>query len=296
MSKKNINNKRKQSNKSKLEVTKNKNRIFLGVLISITLLALFLFGILKITSSSHNDIMTKFEEVYESDDEQIIFYNDSSTTYVDENSLENDYLIQIKKDFKIDYLDVDISKMNNKNIDDINNKLGISGKTPSIIVVKDKKIIAVNEGFIESHNLISFLVKANVLKEGDKYSKVDNLKFIDYDRYNEIIKEKKDSIVVVGKAACKYCESVKPILNNISKAYKVDINYLDLSDMKKEDAQDFFEKIPEQGYKEEKLENEGVFSTPTLFIIKKGKIDNYMQNARSLDEYVEYLKDNKMIK
>lgn len=296
MSKKNINNKRKQSNKSKLEVTKNKNRIFLGVLISITLLALFLFGILKITSSSHNDIMTKFEEVYESDDEQIIFYNDSSTTDGDENSLENDYLIQIKKDFKIDYLDVDISKMNNKNIDDINNKLGISGKTPSIIVVKDKKIIAVNEGFIESHNLISFLVKANVLKEGDKYSKVDNLKFIDYDRYNEIIKEKKDSIVVVGKAACKYCESVKPILNNISKAYKVDINYLDLSDMKKEDAQDFFEKIPEQGYKEEKLENEGVFSTPTLFIIKKGKIDNYMQNARSLDEYVEYLKDNKMIK
>lgn len=296
-SNKNKTNKSKQKKDKRLKEIKNKNRIFIIVIFFITLLAFLLFGILKMNSSSYdnNKLMKIFEEKYSSNVTEIIFYNDSENND-DSTDLERGYLIQLSKDYDIDYFDLDISKLSNKDKEEINIKLGISGETPSIIVVQDKKVVAVQEGFIESHNLVSLLIKLNILKEGSKYKTIDNLVFIDYDKYDEIIREKKNAIIVVGKAACKYCESVKPIFNNISKAYKTNIYYLDLSDLKQDDAKKFFDKLPEQGYKEEKLETDGIFSTPTLLVIKKGKIDSYLESARSLEDYIDYLKENEMIK
>lgn len=291
----NRNSKSKKNKNSKITNEKNKKRIFIISILFILILAFLLFGILKLSSSSNNNRIILFEEKYNSSTKEIIFYYDGQN--IDDSiNIEQGYLLQLKKDYSIDYFDLDISKMSSKDKEKIDSKLGISGKTPSIIVVQDKKIVAVQEGFIESHNLVSLFIKLNILKEDSKYKTVDNLVFIDYKQYKEIIENKKDSIIIVGKAACKYCESVKPIFNNISKAYKEDIIYLDLSDLSQDDIKDFFDEIPKQGYKEESLKKDGSFSTPTLFIIKRGKIDSYLEGARTLEEYVSYLKENKMIK
>ena len=294
-SKKNKNNYSKQNNNNKIEKVDNKNNVFIIVILLVVLLAFLLFGILKISSSNNNNIMKQFEEKYNSNTMQILFYNDSKNND-DATDLERSYLIQLGKDYNIDFFDLDISKLSKKDKEEIDNKLGVSGEIPSIIIVKDKKIVAVQEGFIESHNLVSLLIKLKLLDKDSKYKNIDNLTFIDYDKYNEIIKSKDNAIIVVGKAACKYCESIKPIFNNISKAYKTDIYYLDLSDLKQESATKFFEEIVKQGYEDEELKEEGMFNTPTVLVVKKGKIDSYIQNARTLEEYIEYLKENKMIK
>lgn len=286
----------KQNKNRKLSKEKNKKNIFKLAILFIFMLAFLLFGILKINSSSNDNkkLMKKFEEKYNSSKMEILFYFDGQN--VDDSiTIEESYLIQLKKDYNIDYLELDVSKISKKDKENIDNKLGISGDTPSIIIVEDRKIVAVQEGFIESHNLVSLFIKLNILKKDCKYKTIDNLVFVNYDNYKELIEKKKDSIVVVGKAACKYCESVKPIFNNISKAYNEKINYLDLSDLSQNDIKEFFDEIPKQGYKEEKLKNDGSFNTPTLLILKNGKIDSYLEGARTLEEYVNYLKDNKMI-
>lgn len=300
--KKNTNKKtdNKQNIKKKINPSNEQKRNFeiIGFICSIILLVLILFGILKINSNvktESNNIMVKYEEAYSSEDLQIIYYYNSTETDNDENDIELKYLIQLSKDYNIDYLEVDISKLNDKNRQTIENQLGITGTTPSIVIVKNKKIVAVQEGFVESHNLVKFFIKVGLLDDDAKFSTIDNLTFIDYNKYLDLLDSEDNSIIIVGKAACKYCISVKPILNNISKAYKTEIYYLDLSDLEVNDAKEFFEKLPELGYDNEKLETDGVFSTPTLLIIKNGKISSYLENARSLEEYVEYLKENEMI-
>ena len=85
-------------------------------------------------------------------------------------------------------------------------------------------------------------------------------------------------------------------VSNISKGYKFDINYLDLMDLNDEDYREFFMEIPEIGYNEESLQTDHVFQTPTIFIVKNGKIVSYVGGIKSLEEYISYFSENKIIK
>lgn len=188
-----------------------------------------------------------------------------------------------------------MSKLNTKNREEIESTLGINSVSPTTIVVKNKNIIAVQEGFIESNKLVDMFVDANLLEKGSKYVPVDNLKFIDYETYLKLLDNDDANVVIVGEAGCEYCISVKPILNNISKAYKIDINYLDVSDMNQEQLKEFFDRLPDLGYNNEKLETDGTFSMPTMLIIKDGKITSYLEEVKSLEEYISYLRENDII-
>ncbi len=299
MSKKNINN-NKQTKKQKKKLTNEQKRNFeiIGFSCSIILLVLVLFGILKINTkvkSETEDMMAQFYKYYESSENKVIYYYNSAETADKKSSYELDYLVRISKDYKIDFLPLDMSKLNTKNREEIESKLGINGISPTTIVVKNKNIVAVQEGFIESHKLVDLFVNASLLKKGSKYIPVDNLKFIDYQKYLKILDSNDSNIVVVGEAGCEYCIAIKPIINNISKAYKIDINYLDVSDMNQEELKEFFDKLPDLGYDNDNLKTNGTFSMPTMLLIKDGKIISYLEEVKSLEEYISYLKDNNII-
>ena len=104
-----------------------------------------------------------------------------------------------------------------------------------------------------------------------------------------------DAIIIVGKAGCIYCMSAKPILNNISKAYKKEFKYLDLSDLSKDDIEDFFKDIQNKGYDDENLKDKQVFSTPTVLITKDNKVVAYTSGSKEVNEYIDFLKKNKAI-
>lgn len=291
-------NKQKIKKNTKLSNKRKRKFEIIGFICSILLLVFLLFVVVKISTnvkSESQKIMQTFSEAYTSDGLNIIFYYNSNETDNDEYEIQNRYLIDFKKEFKLNYIEIDISKINEKDKNYINSKLGIDGTSPSIIIVQDEKVVALSEGFIESHNLIKLLKEVNIIDEDSKYSQISNLKFINYEDYKNILKEKDINVVIVGKASCKYCMSVKPILNNISKAYKKEFKYLDLSDLSTDGAKAFFENIQKNGYDDDSLKESGLFSTPTILLTKDGKIISYLSGARELDDYIEYLKENKAI-
>jgi thiol-disulfide isomerase/thioredoxin len=264
------------------------------ILLLVSLLVVLSLGN-KVKSESEQ-IMEKFNNVLSSSSLQTIIYYNSAELEAKTGLFELEYLNQISKDYKIDYFEIDYSKLNEKNRNEIENTLGINGTDPTTVVVKDNKVVAVQEGFIESHKYVDFLIKANVLKEGSKYSKVSNLTFIDYNDYLDIIKNKYVNLVVVGQAGCEYCKAAKPILNNIAKGYKIKINYIDVTDLNNTQLKEFFDELPKLGYDNEELTENDSFSMPTLLIIDNGKIISYYEGSHSLEEYVSYLKENKVIK
>lgn len=292
-------NKQKINKNKKLSNKQKRNFEIIGFICSILLLVFLLFVIVKISTnvkSESTKTMQTFNEAYTSDELNIIFYYDSNKTEDEEYEIQNRYLIDFKKSFKINYTEIDISKISEKNKNDINSKLGIAGTSPSIIIVKNEKVVATSEGFIESHNLLNLLKDVGLIDEDANYSQISNFKFINYKDYKKILKDKEINVIIVGKAACKYCMSAKPILNNISKAYKKEFKYLDLSDLSKDDVKAFFENIQKNGYDDESLKESGIFNTPTILLTKDGKIISYLSGYRELDYYIEYLKENKAIK
>ena len=298
MTKKKTNNKQNKTIEKKLS-NENKRRFeIIGFTLSIILLLLILVAVLKFNTkvkSEERNIMSQYSEYYSSKESKIFIYYNSKDDENDYSLIDLEYLNQLRRDYKIDYLGIDASLLNDKNRKTIESELGIEDVYPTIVVVKNGQVLGVQKGFIESHNLVKFFIEVNILDKDSKYSTIDNLKFIDYKDYKEILEKKEKSIVVVGQSGCKYCKSAKPILNNISKAYKVNIYYLDVSDLERADAQEFFTELPKIGYDDESLTKDGTFSMPTLLIVKKGKVVSYLQELKSLDEYVKYLKDNEVI-
>jgi len=298
--KKKTNNKQNIKKDTKLSNKQKKNFEIIGFICSILLLVFLLLIIFFNTKvkSSDKSIIKQFNDAYKSKETKVIFYHntDEEDSNYTLNYLEQVYMNDFKKEFKIEYIDIDVSKLSEKNKNDIDNKLGISGTTPSIIVVNDRKVIGVSDGYIESHNLLKLFKDIKLVDKDAKYSKINNLNYINYDDYKKIIKEKDVNVIIVGKAGCQYCMAVKPKLNNISKAYKKEFNYLDLSDLESEEVKKFFDDIQKKGFEDEQLKEEQVFSTPTVLITKDNKIKAYVSGSRELEEYIEFLKDNKAIK
>ena len=293
---KNNKNKQNKTNQEKLSNNKRKKQIIsFTCIIILLILSLIVILISTNVKSDSKNLMKQFNNYFSSDTEKVILYYDSKAEDSKENSIEKSYLSDLSKQFKIDFLTIDISLLNKKDKSTIENKLGISGTTPSVIVTKNEKIISVSDGFIESHNLVSLLISSNVLKEDSKYKNIDNLKFIDYKKYKELLEKKDSNIIVVGQSGCEYCNAVKPILNNISKAYKVNIYYFDVKDIDNNDLQKFFDELPKIGYDDESLETEGSFSMPTVLITKKGKITSFLQGQQSLEKYIKYFKEQNVI-
>jgi len=294
---KKINNKQVVVQKNNNISTRTKKRLIIGVSSSIILLVLILLGTLSLTSKSKSDskrMIDNFYKFYKSNEYKVICYYDSEKEG-SEAYYELDYLLQLSKQYGIEYTEVDSSKISEKNNNKIKNLLGIEGINPTTVVVKNKKIIAQQEGFIESNRLVELLIDAKVLEKDSKLKSIDNLKFIDYDKFKDIVEDEDTNIVVVGQSACKYCNSIKPILNNISKAYKIDINYFNVNEETTDNLKEFFDKIPDMGYDDEKLKTDETFYMPTVLIIKDGKIVSYLQNEHTLEEYVDYFKENDVI-
>lgn len=291
------NNKQVVVQKSNNISLKTKKRLIIGVSSSIILLVLILLGTLSLTSKSKSDskkMLDKFYKYYESDSYKVIcYYNGEEKS--NEAYYELDYLLQLSKQYGIEYAEVDSSKISEKNNNKIKKLLGIEGIDPTTVIVKNKKVVALQEGFIESNRLVELLIDAKVLDKDSKYKSVDNLKFINYSDFKYIIEDDDISIIVVGQSACQYCNSVKPILNNISKAYKIDINYFNVNEETNDNLKEFFKLLPEMGYDDEKLEEEGTFYMPTVLIIKDNKVVSYLQNQHTLEEYIDYFKENDVI-
>lgn len=127
--------------------------------------------------------------------------------------------------------------------------------------------------------------------EVDKIKNSDRKKFniINVDIYLELLKKDEISILLIGRSSCEYCHIAEPILQNISKEYDLNINYLSTDNFSEEDKIKFLNSS--DYFKERK----GI-ATPTLIILKNNKYINLVEGLNTKDGYIEFFKSNEIIK
>ena len=185
----------------------------------------------KVTTKSKNsgEILDSFYKYMGSDDETIIYYGSSTCSYC---SLQTPIMKQIKEDYKVDYLYVDASKLSKDDQKEILKVLDIEGSTPTIAVVKDDDVVDVNVGYMDGKDTVEFLKKNKILEEDATYKPEENLTFIDFNRYKELVSEDALNVIVIGQTTCSHCIAVKPVLSRVAGNNNITINYLNLTEMK----------------------------------------------------------------
>ena len=126
-------------------------------------------------------------------------------------------------------------------------------------------------------------------KEADEIDSkhMRDFKIIDVDKYLELYKSDKTSVIILGRAGCEYCSIAEPILKNISYEYEVDFYYLSIDTFSGDDSTKFLES-------DEYFKEKGGVNTPTVLIVNKGIVDMNV-GLDDTEGYENFFKENNII-
>lgn len=266
------------------------------VTVSLAVVALLLIGVFifmelrqskVIGSSESNEIMSGFNEVYNSKERSIIYYASTGCGYCE---LQKPILETIVEDFDLEYYSIDSTLLSNSQRNEVLENLEIEHATPTIVIVENGKVIDTQVGYTEGRDLVSFFIKNKILKKGSKYSAEENITFVDYEEYTKLIKSKNANIIVVGQSSCSHCMSYKPAINSVAGDYDITINYLNLTEMSQDESTKFFDSLNDIEYNDPDFLKDGSFGTPLTLIVKDGKVINYLSGQRTISQLVRELK------
>lgn len=281
----------KKPNKFFNETTKSVAIVVLALALVAVLVALLVTGGKR--NEEEADTMQLFSSAMDSKDTEIIYFMSSSCGYC---SLETPVLEQISKDYDVEITKIDASKLNSNDADEIVSKLDIQGYTPTIVVVKDGKVVATQEGYLDGHDLVKFFSEAKVLEEGAIYTPDQYLTFVDYKEYEALTNSNSPVIITIGQTACSYCISTRPILSDIVHKYDIEINYFDIRKATSAEQEAFFDLLSKLNYTDPTYVEEGKFGTPLTIVIKDGKIISYVNGLADEATFVKTFTDAGIIK
>lgn len=274
---------------------KNKS-LKIGLISAMTIILVALIGYIVVIKLSdykrEKQLMRDFNKYLNSEELSIIYYMHTGCPFCE---MQGPILEQIAKDYNLDYLQIDSTKLFESDKNKIVKVLENKNEAPTIAIVQNGEVKAKRVGYLEGHKLVNFFIQSGILEENSTYKPEEGLTFIGYDDFKEL-KDSGTKVVVLGSVTCEYCKASRPILSNISKAYNVPIHYLSLNSLTTTELNEFAETLKDMKYDEEKFKNEGKFSTPSLLVIKDGKVTSYLNGYHSTTEFTKYLKDQKIIK
>lgn len=254
----------------------------IAILAVIALITGFLMSKEDRKKETSKETLDSFYKYLSSDDEAVIYYGSEGCSYCE---LQNPIMKQIKDDYKMDYLYIDASKLTSKEKDEIIDVLDIEGSTPTIAIVKDEKVIDTSVGYTAGTEMVEFLKENEVLEDDATYKPEENLAFIDFTKYKEIIDSKENSVIVIGQTTCSHCIAVKPVLSHVAGTYDIEINYLNLTEMTGEEQQELIKNLKDLGY--ENAENLG---TPLTIVVKDSKIVGTIEGGNPTSYFVRQFK------
>lgn len=271
-----------------------KKTIILTVVLSIICLGLIGFLIVDtlkekgiITSEETNEIMKEFNKQFNSKERKVIFFASSTCGYCE---LQKPILETIAEDYDMEYLEIDAATLGVKQRSEIIEKLEIEGKTPTTVIVQNGDVVDVANGYIEGKYYVEFFADNELIPEDAVYSKENNLTFINFEEYEDIVDKKGTHVVVVGQTTCSHCIAFKPALNKVAGEYDLTINYLNLTEMSEEEYEDFQESLKEIKYDDPDFVEKGQFGTPLTLIIENGKVKDYISGQRTNSQLVREFK------
>lgn len=237
--------------------------------------------------NTSTETLKKFYQEFDSKDINVIFFESSGCSYC---QLQAPIMKQIVEDYDMKYYDIDASKLTETEIEEIINALGISGATPTTVVVQDGKVLNINEGYLDGKPFVEFFVNAGVLKKGSTYKPEENLKEITYDKFKKIAKEDKYQLIYLDTSACPDCIEVRSILGKLAEENDFEVNYLSAANM----TEDNVNALVDEDFKnmeyddEDYLENQTI-KIPLLLVVKDNKIKNYVLESTDESDYTKIL-------
>ena len=251
-------------------------------LVAIVLIGVFIFvEFNKLSPKESRELMKGFNNVYNSNNREIVYYSSSTCHYCE---LQSPILELIADDYELDYYKIDSNVLSDFHREKVLKKLGIEGATPVTIIVENGKVIATKEGYTDGQELIKFFKENKIVPKDAIYSAEKNITFINYDEYKKIIKNDDTNIVVIGQTSCSHCASFKPALNDFSEDFDLTINYLNLTELTSEESTKFRESLKEIKYDDPDFVSSGSFGTPLTLIIKNGKVTDYISGERTYSQ------------
>ena len=240
------------------------------------------------------DFLKKFYETFESEDLNMIFFARTSCGYC---QLQKPILKNVAKDYDLDYFNIDTDELSEKEVAEVMNALGISGSTPNTIVVKDGKVLATSNGYLDGKAYVKYLVKNGILKEGSEYKQEKHLKEIDYSKFKNLAKEDKASLVYLDTSACQACTTVRSMLNEFADDNDFEVNYLNSYNLTEDDVSDLVDKkLDEMGYDEKQYKEDKSVSVPLLLVVKDNEVKDYVLQSTDESDYKKILKKYDFIK
>ena len=189
-----------------------------------------------------------------------------------------------------------------------------SSKNNDVIVIqKDKlfKVIGISVGLI-LFIIICFSISANnseeysehnntateessgddvlqtAIKQAGEISDAERTapKQINIDKYLEYYNGTSKKVILFSRPTCQYCQVATPLIENIIYKYNIEINYINTDEL----DDDGNSKL----VKSDEYFSEG-YGTPLLLIVGDGKIVDYIEGLTTRDEYINFLKKNKIM-
>ncbi len=244
------------------------------------------------SAEESSEIMDNFYKYFNSKKTKIIFYASSTCGYC---KLETPIMEQIDKDYEIDYLHIDASKLTKNDREKMLKELGIEHATPTTVIVKDGKVIDTKVGYVDGGEMIEFLKENQILDKDAVYTPEQYITFINYDEFNNLLKEDGKHVITIGQTGCSHCIATKPVLNAIAKEFNIKIYYLNISEMTQSENSSFINALEEIGYDEKEFVASGQYGTPLTLVVENGKVIYYINGEKPTKEFKNELKKAKVI-
>lgn len=262
------------------DVTKG---VIIGSLVTALIAALVILLILgsndknkepKVDTSQYSEAMQEFYEYFESDELTLIVFASSQCGYC----LAQEPIVEaIAEEYDLNYLYMDYLTLgSNEEIDLVVEELGVSGSTPTSVVVKDGEVVYSWVGYVDGKTYVENLVKAGMLKKGTKYTLEDNIEGIDYPKFKKLLKDDEVSAILIDMPACNLCYRERIALNKLSEKHDVKVYNLSADVLSEDEMEKFLKGLGDWGFTtkeyEESYENVEV---PLLLFVKDGKIKKF---------------------
>ena len=241
----------------------------------------------QVSTEESNEIMDDFYKYLNSKKTKIIYYASSTCGYCE---LETPIMEQIQKDYDIDYLYIDSTKLTKSDREKMLKELDIEHATPTTVVVKDGEILGTQVGYADGGLMVEFLKENKILDKDAVYTPEQYLTFINYEEYGQILEQEGKHVITIGQTGCSHCIATKPVLNSIAKDYDITINYLNITEMTQSERNSFTNSLSEIGYDEEEFVTSGNFGTPLTLIIQNGKVISYVSGERPTTQFIRAFK------
>lgn len=110
---------------------------------------------------------------------------------------------------------------------------------------------------------------------------------ISYSDYNTMVEDEKTFILVVSREGCSYCESFRPIIDEVSKEEQIPVYIVDLATFTEDEATAFTES--------NSFLKRGDWGTPTTLVLKGTEVIDTLAGYTEKDSLIEFFDETVVV-